>query len=244
MAGSHRAPRDSKPRTRPGRSAAVTARAVVIAVVVALVPAAVLGARHLIGPGSKDAPSSRSTDLPIPPVTPSATATTPTAGPSPTGPSPTGTAAAQPHLPRVAAAAPRRVTAGGLIDSGLDSAVTTLEPASRSEVARWESRGSPGSPGTDTVYLVGEVHGTGSAFAGLPQVSAGSKVSIRTDNGTLTYTVGRASQRAVTSLEQDPLFRTHKAGRLVLVGIRYDDSGDRLDKALVVTAQLSGAKRS
>lgn len=211
-----------------------------MAVVVALVPAAVLTAHHLLD--SADAPSSQpsthTTDLPIPPVTTGSLAATPTP------PSPSQPAARSPRLPRIDADAPRRITSGSLIDSGFDTAVTEIEPASTSEVARWEPRGSPGSPGTDTVYVVGEVNGDDSGFAGLPKLAAGSTVAIRTDNGTLTYTVSAATLEPEDGLADTPLFSRHKPGRLVLVGIRYDESGDRLDKALVVTAQLSGAKRS
>jgi hypothetical protein len=208
----------------------------VIAVLAALIPAAVLTAHRLVD--SDDPPSSHATDLPIPPVSPRAS----------TGPSSTPTAAATEtppaKLPRVAPDAPRRITAAGLIDSGFDNAATELDPASTTEVARWEPRGSPGSPGTDTVYVIGEVNGDDSGFAGLPQVKPGASVSITTDNGTLTYTVSAAALKPEDGLTEDPLFTRHKRSRLVLVGIRYDDSGDRLDKALVVTAQLSGAKRS
>lgn len=236
MAGSHRAPRASKPRTGQGRSA-VPAWALTVAVVAALVPALVLGTHRLLDNG--DAPTTHRTELPIPPVSPTTSATA-----SPPAPTPSQSSAPPVALPRVAPAPPRRITSHGLIDSGFDSAVTAIEPASRSEVARWESRGSPGSPGTDTVYLVGEVHGQGSAFDGLPRLAEGATVSIRTDNGTLTYTVSATTLESADALGQSAVFKRHKPGRLVLVGVRYDDAGGRLDKALVVTAQLSGAKRS
>ena len=206
-----------------------------VAVVAALVPATVLGAHRLVH--HSDSTTSHSTDLPIPPVSPS---TTPPSTPS----APTPTAIATVKLPRIAPDAPRRITSGDALDAGFDNAVTDLDAASTSEVARWEDRGSPGSPGSDTVYVIGKVLGSDSGFAGLPQLKAGATVSIRTDNGTLRYTVSATRLAREDGLAQDPLFTRHKAGRLVLVGIRYDDSGDRLDKALVVTAQLSGAKKS
>jgi hypothetical protein len=92
--------------------------------------------------------------------------------------------------------------------------------------------------------VIGKVLGQDSGFAGLPRLEPGAKVSIRTDSGTLTYTVSAATLRTEDGLPQDPLFTRHKPGRLVLLGIRYDDAGDRLGKALVVTAQLSGATPS
>jgi hypothetical protein len=235
LAGSHRAPRTPKPRARQGRTAAVPAWAIVVAIIAALIPATVLTAQRFLD--SADPPTSKNTDLPIPPVSPKVSVQPSTA------PSPTETAAHPPKLPRVAPAAPRRITARGLVDAGFDEAVTGIEPSSASEVARWESRGSPGSPGTDTVYVVGEV-GAGTAFSDLPRLGAGAAVRITTDNGVLTYTVTASAQKNTGGLLSSPLFRTHKAGRLVLVGIRYGASGNPRGKAVVVTAQLSAATRS
>jgi hypothetical protein len=238
VAGSHRAQRTR----RTGSSSSVPRWAVVAAIIVALVPAVYLTA-HRVFNGSADRPHDTSTDLPIPPVSPShtpspsATPTTPAATPSKTR--------APVTLPRVAPDAPRRLVAGSVVDTGFDSSVTDLDASSASEVARWESRGSPGSPGTDTVYVIGRVYADqDSAFAGLPRLRVGGTVSIRTDRGTMTYTVAASTLKQEAGLRRDPLFTTHRAGRLVLVGIRYDASGDRLDKALVVTAQLTGAKRA
>jgi hypothetical protein len=217
---------------------------VVAAVVVALVPAVYLSA-HRVFHGSSATPTDHRTDLPIPPVSPSATtsATTSIAPPATASSSPSPTRRATPRLPRVPADAPRRITSGSVLDSGFDSAVTDLDASSDAEVARWEQRGSPGSPGTDTVYVVGRVR-PDAAFARLGDLRRGSKVAIRTDSGTLTYTVGSTALRPKAGLDASSLFRRHRAGRLVLVGIRYGASGDRLDKVLVVTAQLSGATKS
>lgn len=212
-----------------------------MAVVLALVPATWLVAQRVFD--SPDRSGSHTTDLPIPPVSPSTTVTaTPSATASAT---PSRTPSPKPDLPRVGSDAPRRITSGSLLDAGFDNSVTSLDAASSSEVARLESRGSPGSPGTDTVYVIGKVFADGgSAFGDLPKIKPGAKVSIRTDNGTLTYTVSAASLKKESGLAALPLFRTREPGRLVLVGIRYDASGDRLPKALVVTAQLSGAKKA
>lgn len=206
---------------------------------VALVPAAWLGAQRVFE-GSDDSPGQTSpTDLPIPPVSPSATPTTPTPTATPTAPATTKA----PTLTRVAPDAPRRLVAGTLIDTGFDSSVTGIDASSDSEVARWESRGSPGSPGTDTVYVIGRV-GEDRAFAALPRLGVGAKVTIRTDQGTLTYTVRSTSLEQHAGLEDDAAFTARKPGRLVLVGIRYDDSGDRLGRDLVVVAQLTAARRA
>lgn len=216
------------------------------AVIAALIPATVLTAQHLLDSSdSSGSPDSHATDRPIPPVSPSATTTaagTPSVTPSGT-PSKTPTTA--PRLTRIAPSAPRRITSGNLVDAGFDTAATDIDASSTSEVARWESRGSPGSPGADTVYVIGRVLADGdSAFARLPKVKSGTRIAIRTDKGTMTYTVSAKTLKPEAGLRQDTLFRQHMSGRLVLVGIRYDASGDRLGKALVVTAQLSGAKKA
>lgn len=242
MAGSHRAR-----ATRRGPFSSVPPWAIAVAVVAALLPATWLGAHRLLGSHADDAarPSAGPTsDLPIPPVSPSGGATSTAPPPTPT-PSASPSPSAAPRLPRVAPDTPRRLRSGGLIDAGFDSAATTIEPGSTSEVARLGSRGSPGSPGTDTVYVIGAVRAGGdSAFGRLPNVRAGGTVTIRTDSGTLTYTVRTAGLKPETALATDALFTEHRAGRLVLIGIRYAASGDRLRDALVVTAELTGAQRT
>jgi hypothetical protein len=212
----------------------------VVAVIAALIPATGLAAKRVFDEPS-GSPSGSSTDLPIPPVSPSASKTA--TGKASARPSATPSKRATSKLPKVAPDAPRRLVSGTLLDTGFDDAVTEIDAASTSEVARLESRGSPGSPGTDTVYVIGRVYADGdSAFADLPRLKAGAKVSIRTDSGTMTYTVSASTLKPEAALADDPLFTARKAGRLVLVGIRYDESDDRLDEVLVVTAQLTGAR--
>lgn len=216
-----------------------------VAIVVALIPATWFTAQRAFD-SSSAVPGDTSTDLPIPPVSPSATETA-AKGPAAKGPSASPSRSAAPaRLARIAPDAPRRIVSGNLIDAGFDSAVTAIEPSSTTEVARLESRGSPGSPGTDTVYVIGRVVAgdSDSAFAELPGLRRGAKVSIRTDRGTLTYTVRASTLEPEAALPRDPLFTARTAGRLVLVGIRYAASGDRLNQALVVTAELTGAARA
>ena len=74
MAGSHRAPHRR-------RSPAVPRWAIVVALVLALIPATALTAKRVFDTSSS--PSHSSTDLPIPPVTPSATSTVATPTPTP-----------------------------------------------------------------------------------------------------------------------------------------------------------------
>jgi hypothetical protein len=243
VAGSHRA----RP-TRRGPFSSVPPWAIVLAVLVALLPAAWLGAHRLSGThetGTARPSTGPSSDLPIPPVSPSGgtTAAAPTAPATTQPPSTSPTPA--PRLPRVAPDTPRRLQSGTLIDAGFDSAASTITPGSTAEVARLGSRGSPGSPGTDTVYVIGSVRSTGdSAFGHLPDLEVGSAVTIRTDSGTLTYTVSASTLEPEAGLAADSLFTEHRAGRLVLVGIRYAASGNRLREALVVTAELTGAEKA
>jgi hypothetical protein len=238
VAGSHRAQRSE----RTGSSSPVPRRVVVGVAVVVLAAASYLIVDRL-GSDSTDSPSHSSSTLPSPRTT-ATTPATPSATPAPPTPTPSKTRPPVP-LTRVAPDAPRRLVAGTLIDTGFDSSVTDLDASSASEVARWESRGSPGSPGTDTVYVIGRVYaGQDSAFAALPRLRVGSRVSVRTDRGTMTYTVSAATLKPEAGLRRDPLFTARQPGRLVLVGIRYDAAGNRLAKALVVTAQLTGAKRA
>ena len=236
MAGSHRAQPD-----RPERTSRVPRWAIVAAIVVALVPAVWFTAQRVVDNAA--APTGNATDLPIPPVSPSTTPPAPTPSSSAAAPTASPTPTPVP-LTKVAADAPRRLVADSLLDTGFDSAVTTLEPSSTSEVARWESRGSPGSPGSDTVFIVGKVDGSSSAFEKLPQVRPGTKVSIRTDSGTLTYTVTAVTLKSEASLVRDAVVTKRAPGRLVLVGIRYSATGVRQPQALVVAAQLSGAEKA
>ena len=93
--------------------------------------------------------------------------------------------------------------------------------------------------------MLGKVFADGdSAFASLPRLTAGAKISLRTDSGTMTYTVSATTLASRAGLAGDGLVTSRAPGRLVLVGVRYDASGSALDKALVVTAELTGAERS
>jgi hypothetical protein len=192
---------------------------------------------------SNDDPTDTTGGLPTPHVsigspTPSSTPTpTATAKPTPT---------AKP-LPRVKPSAPKRLVVAALLDVGFDSTVTPenglFQAASTAEVARWGGRGVPGSPAADTVYLIGKVT-AGGALQRLPRLHRGTRIFLRTQTGVLTYTVQATADRQARGLATRPDFAKRVAGRLQLVGIRYDASGDRTGRILVVTAQLTGARRS
>jgi hypothetical protein len=234
--GSHRAP-------RPERSTTVPRRALLLAVVVALIPAAWITVDRSLG--GDDKPSAHASDKPIPPVSSS-----PALPPTTATPTPTATPPATPKhrpLPRVAPAVPRRLTAGSILDVGFDDSVEPsgdrFTAGSTAEVARWGSRGEPGSPGTDTVFIVGKVHADGSgAFGRLGSLRTGTKVAVRTDRGTLTYTIRAVTRPAEAGITGTAAFVQKVPGRLILLGIRYDAGGNRLDRYLMVTAELTAAR--
>ncbi len=228
-----------------GRVATVVIALVMVPVLWFAVDLARDGSRSSTEPGAPSAtPTVSSSATPRP--TASATATTkPTSKPT-TKPTNKPT---DPALPRIGPAAPRRLASGTFLDVGFDESVEarngTLRSASTGEVARWGSRGLPGSPGTDTVYVVGSTRADGeSAFAALPRLKPGAKVTVRTDRGRLTYTVVSAADRPTGGLASNDAFAARVPGRLILVGLRVDSSGDATGRAYVVVARLSAARPS
>ncbi|MCX6396153.1 MAG: class F sortase [Propionibacteriales bacterium] len=251
MAGSHRATHPKEPVARSGHPsrkkapARLSRRSVAIAAGVALLPALWLGSQKVLDDGT----GGGSNDKPIPDVT---STRTPSGSPTPsaaaTTPSRPATTAA-PALTRIAASGPRRLTVRGL-DVGFDDSIEArsggFQAASTAEAARWGSRGTPASPGTDTVFLIGKVYTRGaSAFAGLTGVRTGDVITLRTQSGAvLRYTVTSSTPRPASGLLRRPEFTQEKPGRLVLVGILFDRRDDqRTGKYQVVVAQLTGAQK-
>lgn len=238
MAGSHRAP-------APERRSRFSPWALALTLVVLLVPLA-LFLHNRSGDDDPSTPSSTSTPDTSIQTTPTHVPTAPT----PTLPqatlTPRATRAAEP-LPRVKPDVPRRLIVAGLIDIGFDDAIAphngVFQAASTAEAARWAGRGLPGSPSTDTVFLIGKVSNSG-AFEKLPNLKRGSRITLRTDSGVLTYTVQAIATKASAGLTKDAAFVGRHVGRLQLVGIRYTAAGDRTGATLVVTAQLTGARRT
>jgi hypothetical protein len=213
----------------------VSRRALLIAIVVALVPAAWFTAQRAFG-GDPSPRATHGTEKPIPPVGHTAPPSPPTTKPPTTPPTtPPASTPTPKALPRIAPDAPRRLTSGGLLDTGFDDSVEpagdTFTARTASEVSRWGSRGEPASPGTDTVYVVGRTSG---AFANLARLRAGSTVTIRTDSGTLRYRVSAVATVAENGFAKNPVVTSKVPGRLVLIGT--GGSGYQ-----VVTAQLSAA---
>lgn len=237
MPGTHRA---QSPATEGGR---VWLWAIPIVVVVV---AAVFLIPDLIG-GSDNGQQSANTATPAQTPSPSATpSTTPSGTPSPTLQPTTTASTTSDRTPKpVAAAPPRRLVVGNLVDAGFTSALQTssgrLIPTTADELQRLASRGVPGSPGDDTVVVVGAASSTSAAvFDELGSVRIGATVEVETYAGTLTYTIGsRISHNPDTVLDM-PGVRAHHRGRLVLVVAHYAN-GDRTGNDLILVAQLTKA---
>lgn len=246
MAGNHRAPRRG-PSGLPAWSLG-------LAVALTVGAAVWFAAEHWYGgiPGSGSAePTATATGTPSPTSSATPTATgTPTAGPTSTASTRTPTATATPtrRITRVRPDTPRQLTSGQVLDVGFDNSIEPanglLLPASDAEVARWGSRGRPGSPGTDTVYVVGRTDtAAGSALRALPRMGVGNRITIRTDSGRITYTVRRKQDLAERALLRDRTFTAKSPGRLYLIGVRYDSTGRRTGRVLMLTAELTAASR-
>lgn len=239
MAGNHRAERAKERPRVSGRVAAVT-------VCLAMVPLLWFAADRALDDTDTTPDRGALGDATTTPTVTATPGATPTATPSK---KPSVTPTPKPSLPRVAPAVPRRLAAGTFLDVGFDDSIEprngSFRAASTGEVARWGSRGLPGSPGTDTVYVVGSTRADGdSAFARLPRLKPGAMVTIRTDRGRLTYTVASAADRPTGGLAKNDAFAAKVPGRLILVGLRVDGSGDLTGRAYVVVATLTAARPS
>lgn len=164
--------------------------------------------------------------------------TTPTDSPAPT--------ATPKDLPALAPDQPRQLIIDGALDVGFTNAVgrtgDTLHPAADDEVSRWAERGSPGSPGEDAVVIIGTADPTdpSSAFAQLSAAAkVGTEIKVRTDLGTLTYTISKNLDVKADELLDNAELTDETPGRLVLVAEKYAPSGDRLSADLVVVAVLT-----
>lgn len=216
-----------------------------IPIVVVVVAAAFL-VPHLLGGGDNGKQPGK-TATPAQSPSPSATPSgTPSSTQQPTASASTTASATPDPTPNpVAAAPPRRLVVGNLVDAGFANALQTssgrLIPTTADQLQRLATRGVPGSPGDDTVVVVGAASNTSTAvFDKLGSVRIGATVEVETYAGTLTYTVSsRTSQDPDTVLDL-PDIRVHHRGRLVLVVAHYAN-GDRAGDDLVVVAQLTKA---
>lgn len=237
-----------KRRAQPSRPAGLPSWAWTALAVGAVLLLAWFTLQILLGGDTEAPPKSTPSAAPTTPTTsgsPSKSPSpSPTQKPSPTTPTPTTPA----DLPALSPDQPRGLVIDGLVDAGFDDAVGTsdgtLRPASGEELSRWADRGSPGSPGEDAVIVVGAADPSDSstALSRLPEVRVGTKIELRTDQGVLTYTVGKTFDVKSSGLLVNPEVTNRKPGRLLLVGEEYAASGDRLDTFQVVVAILTGAE--
>jgi len=229
MPTSHRA----EGRARGARTRLIIAGVVALVVVVAILVFA------LTRSGASTPKATPPTPTPTPSVTPSTPASpTPTQTTKPT----TKPTKAAPSIAPVPASPPHQITIGSLVDAGFKSSIGVIDghliPGAASKLQRLETRGMPGSPGKDTVVLVGAANdrGTG-ALDDLAKVRTGETIALTTQTGTLTYRITALQHAAPNAVLGLPQVRAHVPGRLVVDCASYVGL-DRTNRDLVVIAQL------
>lgn len=229
MAGSHRAP-----EMRPSK----LGMAPVIAIVVGLVLLLTFVVWTIADDGDSPpaaTPPADSTRKPSP------APTFPTLTPSPVAPID--------DLPRIPGAPPRRLIVGEAVDASFTNAIDSdedvLEAPSATKLARLEGRGEPGSPGKDTVVIIGQDRFDKQAVLNdIAEVSKDDAISLETYNARLTYTVEGVFKVASESVRNSTSFRDTRPGRLLLIATTYDDSGERTGTDTVVVAHLIAAEKA
>lgn len=141
---------------------------------------------------------------------------------------------------------PRRLIIPDLLDTGFDNATEPVDgelvaPTARLP-SRWESRGEPGSPGSDTVFIAGRMS-SGAVFERLDEARRGTTFTLRTYRGDLVYRVVHRERLPRVGLLHDTRFTAPEPGRVVLVGNVYRDDGDRAERDLVLIADLVDVTR-
>lgn len=173
---------------------------------------------------------------------------TQSASPTPT-PAPASPTASAPSdsLPQIPPAAPKRLVIEGLVDAGFDESIEMedeqVEARSADDLSRIGSRGEPGSPGEDTVIIVGQDRfDQQAALNDIADVKKGDRVRLTTANARLTYRVQSTFRVASGTLASASLFTDERPGRLILVATTYSEAGDRTGADTVVVATLARAK--
>jgi len=187
-----------------------------------------------------------------PSVTPSATAL-PSASPTPSSsPSPHKSPSKKPPrkkptITAVPSSPPHELSIGSVVENaGFGNALTdtngTLFPDGPSDLQRLETRGTPGSPGDDTVVVVGAAndHGTG-VLDELDQVRTGETIVLTTQTGTLTYRITEIVHADPSRVLDLPQVSAHVPGRLVIDRADYVNH-NRSGQDLVLIAQLTKAQ--
>lgn len=230
MAGSHRNAEDSSSKLL---------RAPVIAIAVGLVLLLVFVVWTVAG---DDTPGTPPTSTPVTTSAPVPT-TSPTTSMEPVPVSPID------DLPRIPGAPPQRLVIGDAVDVRFANAITSeeglLEAPTPDRLARLEDRGEPGSPGEDTVILVGQDRfDQQAALNDIADVAKDDELVLETRNARLTYTVDSIFKVGSESTRHSTLFRDVRPGRLLLIATTYDADGERTGADTVVVARLTDAERA
>ncbi len=239
MPSSHRAARPVR-RVKPWLAAA----AVVVIIVSVVLWFTVDKARHGSHPGATSPTATAS-------PTPSATPPAPSATPS-TTPSAPSTPSSKPKprkrvITAVPDSPPHEISIGSVIqNAGFGSAISAsrgyLFPAGPTDLQRLATRGTPGSPGGDTVVIVGASndHGTG-VLDDLDQVRSGEQIVLTTRTGTLTYRITELIHANANRVLDLPQVSARVPGRLVIDQANYVNH-NRSGQDLVVIATLVKAE--
>lgn len=165
---------------------------------------------------------------------------------APPTPKATQTTEPEPELTEVAESAPKRLTIEGVVSARFDQSIELedgqLESRSGTNLSRVGSRGEPGSPGTDTVVVVGQDRfDRQAALNDIADVARGDEIVLQTANGRLTYTVENTYSMASDNIPEASAIADKEPGRLVLIATTYSERGNRTGADTVVVAQLSDA---
>lgn len=150
-------------------------------------------------------------------------------------------------LAKVPASPPHAISLGSAItDQPFGNALAPtsgrLIPDAVDALQRLADRGIPGSPGTDTVVLVGASSTSGrGALDGIDAIERGDAIVLETQNARLTYRVTSAQDVAPSSVLSLPAVTAKQTDRLVIDCAHYDNSqrtgDDRVLVAKLVKAQ-------
>ena len=131
-----------------------------------------------------------------------------------------------PTVASVAPAAPQRMQVGDAPGVGFAEAVRpaggTVSPGSEDLFARLATRGQPGSPGRDTVVVLGVAGSGGAGPFGTTALRPGAAVVVETSRGRLGYRIERSRRIGAQRLLADPALQGRVPGRLVLVAVHQD----------------------
>ena len=152
-----------------------------------------------------------------------------------------------PALTKVPASPPHAISIGRAIanapfGNALSPTSGRLIPDAVDELQRLGDRGIPGSPGTDTVVLVGASSTSGrGALDGIDDVRTGAQIVLETQNARLTYKITSATDVDADQVLTLPAVTEKHTDRLVIDCAHYDDAhrvgSDRVLVATLVKAE-------